>query len=107
MTTFEKMKALVCESIERDPAKWQPWLPLPSNFIDSPNSIFYQDNEDIVNLEINTIIDKIHNTKELEITRSSDEEKIDSELIISTYYWDTINFIIALRYLKNFGRLDF
>ena len=53
----EKLTKLVYGSIERDPSKWTNYSVRPSEYIRSPKSIFYKDNEDIVSLELNYIID--------------------------------------------------
>lgn len=51
------LKKLVFESIERDSSKWIYYGVRPSNYIHSPSSVFYKENEEIVQKELEYLID--------------------------------------------------
>ncbi len=53
----EKVKKLVYNSIERDTSKWLYYTRRPSDYINSPESIFYKDNQDIITKELDYLID--------------------------------------------------
>jgi len=54
---IDKVKKLVYDSIERDTSKWVYYSRRPSDYIYSPESIFYMENKDIVIKELDYLID--------------------------------------------------
>ena len=105
---------------EYDPQTYPSWLPLPVYFIGSPESSFYPKCRHTVEMNLNSIVDKLHSTHEF---RFPSPEELDayeqnnphpdgkrwcvSEQTVGNYYWSS-NFIIRdLDILRKFGRLDF
>ena len=103
-----------------DPATYPAWLPLPVYFVGSPESSFYPECRRTVDMNLDTIVDSLLNTREFKLL--SDEE-LDAyeqsnphpdgkrwcvaEQTIGNYYWGS-NFIIRdLDILRKFDRLDF
>jgi hypothetical protein len=103
-----------------DPTKYEPWGLLPTNYINSPDSEYYPIYKDIVDMELDAIVDRLHNTNELavmhdvdieeweaKVPRKDGKEWNDNEQIIGNYYWASSDFISQIEILKKFGRLDF
>ncbi len=103
-----KVKKLVYDSIERDTSKWVYYTRRPSDYINSPESIFYKDNEDIVTKELDYLIDTRLQNGVWNITWSWFEnyEKYAKEFAISENWWKTSVAMDKIIFLKNFGRLD-
>lgn len=101
------VKRLVNETIERDAAKWAHYGVRPSNYIDSPDSVFYKGNEEIVQKELDYLIDTRPGGGVWGITWSwfENNEKYGNEFAISENWWKSYKAIEKLAFLKNFGRL--
>lgn len=52
----DALKEQVAKFIEKNTANWNKYCCKPSQFIDSPNNIFYENNEEIVEYELDYII---------------------------------------------------
>jgi hypothetical protein len=104
----EKVKKLVHTSIERDTSKWVHYSRRPSDYIYSPESIFYKDNEDIVIKELDYLIDTRTQNGVWNITWSwfENNEKYAKEFAISEAWWKASIAIDKIKFLKNFNRLD-
>lgn len=103
------LRELVFESIERDPSKWVHYGVRPSNYIHSPSSLFYKDNEDIVLKEIEYLIDTRPKNDVWGITWSwfQNNEKYAKEFAISENWWKASKAIEKLLFLRNFTRIDY
>lgn len=104
----EKIKKHVYDSIERDKSKWVFYSRRPSDYIYSPESIFYKDNEDIVIKELDYLIDTRLQNGVWNITWSwfENNEKYAKEFSISENWWKASIAIDKINFLKNFNRLD-
>lgn len=102
----EKLEKLVHDSIERDMSKWIGYTVRPSEYIDSPKSSFYKDNENIVALELDYIIETRPKDGVWDITWSwfQNNEKYAKEFAISENWWKASKAIEKMNYLKNFNR---
>jgi hypothetical protein len=105
--SIKTVKKLVYESIERNTAKWVNYGVRPSNYINSPDNIFYKDNESIVQTEIDYLIDTRPQNGVWDITWSwfENNTKYAKEFAISENWWKAVKAIEKVRFLKNFGRL--
>jgi hypothetical protein len=101
------VKKLVYNSIERDTTKWVFYGVRPSNYITSPDSIFYTDNEEIVQKELEYIIKTRMKNDVWNITWSwfDNNEKYQKEFAISENWWKATKAIEKVVLLRNFGRL--
>lgn len=104
----EVTRKLVRESIERDTSKWAYYTRRPSDYITSPDSIYYKDNADIVEKELDYLIDTRLQKGVWNITWSwfDNNEKYAKEFAISENWWKASVAIDKLIFLKNFGRLE-
>ena len=104
----EKVKKLVYNSIERDTSKWVYYTRRPSDYINSPESIFYKDNQDIITKELDYLIDTRPRNGVWNITWSwfENNEKFAKEFAISENWWKARVAIDKIIFLKNFCRLD-
>lgn len=103
-----------------DPETYPSWLPLPVYFINSPESSFYSECKRTVDMNLDTIIDSLLSTQEIQLPSAEELEAYEqsnphpdgkkwcvAEQTIGNYYWSS-NFIIRdLDILRKFGRLDF
>jgi len=105
---MEKMTAIVNRSIERNPEQWTLYTPRPSEFIRSPKSPFYKDNEDIVKTELDYLIDTRNPDGVWNITWSWFDlgEEYPKEFAVSENWWMASKAIDKVEFLKNFGRLS-
>ncbi len=104
----DKVKKSVYNFIDRDTSKWAQYSRKPSDFICSPKSIFYKDNEDIVLKELDYTIETRPKNGVWDITWSwfENNEKYLKEFAISENWWKASKAIDKLNLLKNFNRLD-
>lgn len=103
-----------------DPATWPSWLPIPVYFIGSPQSDDYEACAQVVQTNLDTIIDALRNTYEIQIPSLEDADAYErsnshpdgkrwcvAEQTIGNYYWGTHFIVRDLNLLKRFDRLDF
>jgi len=104
----KKIKELVSNSIEKDTKKWAGYSTCPSKYIKSPQSIYYDDNMDILNEELDYLVDTRPKNSVWGITWSwfKNNEKYAKEFAISENWWKGIIAIDNVVLLKNFGRID-
>ena len=105
---------------EYDQATYPSWLPLPVYFIGSPESSFYPECRHTVDMNLDTIVDKLLGTHDFQFPSAEELDAYEKgnphpdgkrwcvpEQTIGNYYWGS-NFIIRdLDILRKFGRLDF
>lgn len=99
---------------------WPFWVPLPVYFVGSPKGELYSELKEIVDMNLDTIVMKLNDTKEIRI--ASEEELIEfeqnnphpdgkrwcvPEQAIGNYYWATYYITHDLDILRRFDRLDF
>ena len=105
---LERVKKLVYDSIERDISKWQYYVASPSRYINSPNSIWYKDNEDILQKELDYLIETRPQNNVWNITWSwfDNNEKYPKEFAISENWWKSFKAIEKMILLRNFKRFE-
>ena len=105
---LEKVKKLVNDSIEKDISKWQYYVASPSRYINSPNSIWCKDNEDILQKELDYLIETRPQNNVWNITWSwlDNNEKYSKEFAISENWWKSCKAIEKMILLRNFERLE-
>jgi hypothetical protein len=108
------------DPVSFDPAKWPFWKPLPVFFVRSHESEHYSTLKNVVNINLDTIVDTLRNTKEFKLPS---EEEISTweknnphpdgkrwssyEQTIGNYYWNAYSVTSNLDILKKFDRLEF
>ncbi|WP_313558740.1 hypothetical protein [Ruminiclostridium cellobioparum] len=104
----ERIKKLVHNIIERDTSKWAYHTRRPSDYIHSPESVFYKENEDIVQTELDYLIDTRPQNGVWDITWSwfENNEKYAREFSISENWWKASVAVEKLNHLRNFNRLS-
>lgn len=101
------IKKSVQNSIERDTSKWIYYGVRPSNYITSPDSLFYAGNEDILQKELDYLIDTREKNNVWNITWSwfENNEKYPKEFAVSENWWKAGKAIEKVLLLRNFKRL--
>jgi hypothetical protein len=89
--------------IEKDASKWTQYCWKPSNFVRSPDSIFYPGNEEAIQVELDYILGKRNAEGIWDITWTWGA--YDAEFAISRNWWQANLIIENLRLLRAFGRL--
>ena len=89
-----------------DPTKYEPWGLLPTNYVNSPDSEYYLIYKEFVDMELDGIVDRLHNTNEIPVMSFKDAGE-DVRQIIGNYYWAASDYISQIEKLKKFNRLDF
>lgn len=102
-TLGEKIK----RSIEHDTSKWKEYGVRPSNYIHSPSSIFYKENEEIVQKELQYLIDTKPENDVWEITWSWHENfsKYEKQFELSENWWKGYRAVRFTHYLQQFGKI--
>ncbi|HEX2944361.1 MAG TPA: hypothetical protein VHT96_00210 [Clostridia bacterium] len=98
---------LVTDSIERDTSKWAFYGVRPSNYIKSPDSIYYKENEDIMQKELDYLIETrpVNNVWGITWSWFENNERYQKEFAISENWWKAIKATEIMVLLKNFDRL--
>ncbi|MCL2833311.1 MAG: hypothetical protein FWD78_09095 [Treponema sp.] len=101
------LRELVNKAIVRNDSKWVNYGIRPSQFIASPDSPFYAENEDIVQKELDYLIETRPQNNVWGITWNWHENfnKYQEEFAISKNWWKASGAIGKLKFLRNFGRL--
>jgi hypothetical protein len=104
----ERVRALVKSSIGRDTSKWEFYGVRPSNYITSPDSVYFDDNRDIVETELDYLIETRPKGGVWGITWSwfDNNEKYAKAFAISENWWKANLAVGKLLMLCNFGRLE-
>jgi hypothetical protein len=94
-------------SIEYDITKWSSYGVRPSNYINSPDSIFYNENSEIVNKELQYLIETIPENDVWGITWTwfGNMEKYGREFVLSENWWKGYKAIEKMLFLRNFGKI--
>lgn len=103
-----RLKELVNNSIQQDTEQWPFYGYRPSDYIKSKDSIFYQDNKAIVEVELEFLFDTLPTNDVWPISWSwfDNNEKYPKESAISGNWWKAVKAIERAKFLKNFGRLE-
>lgn len=103
-----RINELVRNSIEKDISKWQYYSVRPSNYIRSPQSIYYRENKEIVEEEIKYLIETIPQNDVWGITWTwfDNTAKYTREFAISENWWKAMKAIEKIYFLKNFGYIE-
>ena len=99
----KKLKHLVKQAIQCDITKWETYSVKPSWFIDSPQSIFYQENQEIMDFELDHIFDNRNKDGIWDITWTWNG--YEKEFALSENWWKAQIVLEKLILLKNFGRI--
>lgn len=104
----EKLAKSVYDSIERDTSKWIHYSARPSEYIFSPESIFYKDNEDIVCKELDYLLETRPKNGVWNITWTwfDNNEKYAKEFAISENWWKAKKAVENVKWLEMFGRIE-
>lgn len=98
------LKEAVYNILERDTCLWKDqYVPMPSGYIFSPESIFYKDNEALVAHELDTVLD-LRNSEgvwDIPWAWACDPEAYG----VSARWWQGHLVVQKLLFLKAFGRL--
>jgi hypothetical protein len=105
------IKRRVDDAIVRDVSQWAHYNVRPSQFIHSPDSPFYEGNEDIIHRELDYLIETRQECGVWGITWHWHEnhEKFAGEFAISKNWWMAdleTGATGKLKLLRNFGRLE-
>lgn len=94
-------------SIEYDTSKWGSYVVRPSKFINSPNSIFYKDNSEIMNKELEYLLNAKPKNEVWGITWTwfDNMDKYSREFYISENWWKGFIVIENMTLFKNFNFL--
>ena len=105
---LRRISILVTKGIEHDVSKWQNYGYRPSNYIQNPESIYYAENKDIVEIEIDYLIDTRPRNDVWPITWTwfENNEQYAKEFAVSEVWWKAIKAIEKVRFLKAFNRID-
>jgi hypothetical protein len=104
----ERLRSLVNNSIVRDTAQWEFYGVRPSNYITNPDSIYFDDNRDIVETELDYLI----RTKPagggwgITWTWFDNNDKYPKEFAVSENWWKAGKAIEKLLLLRSFGRIE-
>ncbi len=103
-----RLNELVKNSIEKDSSKWKYYGVRPSNYIKSPESIYYKENRSIVEKEVKYLIETIPQNDVWGITWTwfDNNSKYAREFAISENWWKSMKAIETMCFLKNFGCLE-
>ncbi|WP_310603363.1 hypothetical protein [Anaerosporobacter sp.] len=104
----ERIKNLIKNSIEKDTSKWQYYTVRPSKYITSPQSIYYNENKDIVETEMKYLIETLPQDDVWGITWTwfDNNEKYSKQFAISENWWKAVRVIENMILLKNFDFLE-
>lgn len=104
---LEKLTNILSEkiknSIEYDTSNWGSYVARPSKYIDSPNSIFYKDNAEIINKGIEYLLNTKPKNDVWGITWTwfDNMDKYSKEFYISKNWWKGCMVIEKMILLKN------
>ena len=103
-----ELKRLVDDAIERDESKWGEYRVRPSQFIKSPDSPYYADNEGIVQAELDYLIDTrpVNGVWNISWHWHDNYAKYPEEFAISKNWWKADLVVDRIKFLRNFNRLE-
>lgn len=98
------LKNKVKSSINEHKEKWKDsYMCKPSQFMITPNSLFYIDNKELSDYEVEFIIETMNSDGTWDITWNWNDYQ--EQWAISKNWWKASQILINLRYLKSFGCL--
>lgn len=102
-----RLKELVNSSIQRNPEQWEYYGYRPSDYIKSSDSIFYLDNKEIINVELDFLVKTLPVNDVWSISWSwfENNEIYPKESSISEVWCKANKAIERSMFLKNFGRI--
>lgn len=102
-----RLKELVDNTIQKNPEQWPYYGYRPSDYIKSPDSMFYSDHKDIVNLELDFLVDTLPENDVWPISWSwfDNNELYPKESKISEMWAKAGKVIERSLFLRNFGRV--
>lgn len=105
---YKKLAEKVTQAIEHDTEKWKYYGVRPSQYVKTPNSKFYPQNEEIVKKELEYLIDTFPKDDVWGITWTWFEnmEQYEKYFSISENWWKASNAIDKILFLKNFSYLQ-
>ena len=89
-----------------DPSKYEPWKESPLSFVSSPDSEHYIKYKELVNIDLDAMVDRLHNTNTPPVASYHDAWE-DVRQVIGSYYWASSGYIDQIQTLRKFDRLDF
>ncbi len=103
-----KLKDIVNNSIQRKPEQWLSYGYRPSDYIKTKESIFYEDNKAVIELELDFLCDTLPENDVWPIPWSwfENNEKYPRESVISGNWYKSIKAIEKARFLEQFMRLQ-
>ena len=104
----DRVRELVNSSIQQDTTKWEFYGVRPSKYITSPDSVYYADNRDITETELDYLIKTRPKGGVWGITWSwfDNNEKYAKAFAVSENWWKANLAVSKLLMLRNFGRLE-
>ena len=103
-----------------DPATYPVWLPLPVYFIGSPESSWYPACRRTVEMNLDSIVDRLVGTREFQFPSAEELDAYERsnphpdgkrwcvpEQTVGNYYWNSHFIVRDVDILRKFGRLDF
>lgn len=104
----ERLDFLVHDTLEKNAKDWSTYGMFPSDYIKSPKSIYYKQNKELVEKEIQYLIDTKPTDDVWGITWTWHDEKkqYETEFILSKNWWKAVKAIEKVRFLMNFKYLD-
>lgn len=103
-----RLNELVKNSIENDVSKWEYYGKRPSDYIKTPQSIYYNENKDILEKELKYLTDTLPQHDVWGITWSwfENNSKYAKEFAISENWWKAHKAIEKMRFLRSFGYIE-
>lgn len=103
----KRLQQLVYQSIQRDPEQWPFYGYRPSDYVKTPNSMFYEANKDILETEIKFLIDTIPKNDVWPVTWTwfENNELYPMEFAVSIHWAKSTKCIEKCLFLRNFGKL--
>ncbi len=103
-----RLCALVNETIVRDPALWEQYVPRPSAVISTPESPFYAGNEAAIEAELDYLLSTLPRDDVWPINWCwfDLQERYANAFAVSERWWKASRAVDALRLLKAFGRIE-
>lgn len=97
------LKNQVGKFIEKDTTRWNQYCRKPSVYINAPESIFFESNEQVMEAELDFILKQRNQEGVWDISWSWGA--YDKEFVISENWWKAIKSIEYMLLLKRFKRL--
>ncbi len=100
----EALQNQVKKFIEKDTSKWNQYCYKPSAFITSKDSIFYEGNKEIIDVEIDNLLTKRNKDGIWDIVWNWGA--YEKEFAISENWWKANKVIFYLLFIRNFSEIE-